>query len=180
MVKKQTVEVGEKSPVAPVKTTPTVSKPPIPPKEETVNIPRTFFEDLKVQIQELKRSNDMLLSVADKKAIALYFQRNQQDLPKEVKLRILGGKVIVGWRTTRDEVYQDPVTRVWREYQDVELVFEDGTTLSTSLMDFNRKYTYVVCKRTGIVTNEETGDQAFKLVRLDNGQEYTIGSQFIN
>ncbi len=179
MAKKKTSTgpiVPEETPTIPISTPPLSPTP----SEEMVKVPRTFFQDLQRQIAELKKSNDMLLSVADKKSIALFYQRNQGELPKEVKLRVMGDKVIVGWRTTRDEVYQDPVTRVWREYQDVELVLEDGTTISMALLDFNRKFTYVTCRRTGIVKNEETGDEAFTLIRLDNGKEYTIGSQFVN
>ena len=92
---------------------------------------------------------------------------------------MVDGKVIVGWRTTKDEVYQDSASKKWIENQLVELLFEDDTVKEMHQTDFNRVYESVTCKKMGEITDNH-GNLALKLVRLDNNKEYTVGVQFVN
>lgn len=149
-------------------------------KEEGVVVSKEAFERLQKELEQLRKDRDILMAAADKKALANYYMRHQADIPKIVKLRMIDGKLILGWRTVKDEVYKDPITQRWREEQIVEVLFEDGTKKQYPLVEFNRLYTHIEAKRIGVIQNEQTGDLAFRVVRLDNGQELTIGAKYVN
>jgi hypothetical protein len=145
--------------------------------------PMQEIVELRKQINELQKNNeslsDLLLQVADKKQLAIYYQKHQQKIPPVVKLRVIDGKVIIGWRTLKDEVYQDPVSMRWYEKQIIEVVFEDGTTKQYALMDYVRLYQHIEAKVVSTLTNSEDGKISFK-VQTDDGREYVIGAEFIN
>jgi hypothetical protein len=145
------------------------------------------------EIAILKKNNEMLIQVADKRAMSIYFQRNQGKIPSKVMIRTMMTldrtdpekkrmveKVIIGWRTTKDEVFQEPSTMRWVENQRVELLYEDGTSDEMYLRDFNRLYKQVEATVNQKIVDEATGNVALKLSRLDNGKTYSIGVTFIN
>ena len=156
------------------------SQPKKEEEEKGVVVSKEFLENLKKEIDQLRRDRDILMAAADKKALANYFARHQEDVPKIVKLRMIDGKLILGWRTVKDEVYKDPITQRWKEEQIVEVLFEDGTKKQYPLLEFNRLYTHIPARRIGIIEDERTGELAFKVVREDNGQELTIGARYVN
>ena len=150
------------------------------PEEEMIKMPKAELENFKKELNDMREMQKVLMSISDKKALALYHQRNKEKLPSEVGLRMLNGKIITGWRTKEDlGAYKEPLSQRWIEKQTIELLFEDKTTLELELQDFNRKYEMVTCKKVGEI-RDEVGNVALKLVRLDNGQEYTVGVQFVN
>jgi hypothetical protein len=148
-------------------------------EENKVEVPIDFLETLKADIANLKKDRDMLLSVADKKSLSLFYQRNQKDLPKEIGIREINGKVIIGWRTLTNEVFEE-APRKWVERQDVEILYQDGSKDQMRMVDFNRLYKKIMCRRVGVIKDEASGQTAFKLVRLDTGEEMTIADTFVN
>lgn len=154
-------------------------KPEPKPKVETLTIPKSSWDEMNKQMAEMKKMSEMLMQIADRKALAMYYSRHKTEVPKEVRVRTIAGKVIIGWRTIQDEVFQDPLTRGWKEIQIVELMYEDGTTEQMPLMDFNRRFEHIKCQRLGVINDEASGKTAFKLVR-PNGQELTIAVEFVN
>lgn len=151
------------------------------PKKETVEVPATMLESLKKDMDILKKNNDLLLQIADKKQLANYYARHKQDLPSVVKLRMIGGKVIMGWRKDEDEgSFQHPLTGAWMEKQTLQLLYEDKTTAIINYRDFVHKYTTTKAKVLSTVTDGITGKTAFKVEREDNGKIYTIAIEFLN
>ena len=161
--------------------------------EGVVAVPKDTITRMMDEIAILKKDRDILLQVADKKSMSLYYQRNQGKIPTKVMVRTMmvldptdtekkrmTEKVIVGWRTTKDEVYQDPGTMRWIENQRVELLFEDGTSKEMYLRDFNRLYKQVEAEVKQKIVDETTGNVVLKVERLDNGKEYSLGVAFIN
>lgn len=153
--------------------------------EKEPMVPANVVAELRDLIDRQNKSIDMLMQIADKKQLAAYNQRNQVKLPGRATLRTMEDKngetkVILGWKTTKDEVYQDAVTGRWKEEQRLMVVFEDGTTEEYFLMDYVRKYKTIGVEVVSKTTDETTGNVAFKVRRLDNGKEYTVGVQFIN
>ncbi len=138
------------------------------------------------KVKELEKDRDMLLQVADKKQMSIYYQRNKGKIPSRVMLRTIMNasrgeeKVIIGWKTIEDEVYVDPNTMRWTEKQKVSLIYEDGTSEDFHLMDYVRKYKQVEAEVRSRMVDEVTGNVTLKVVRLDNGKEYTIGENYIN
>ena len=146
-------------------------------KEKTKeDIVKTLIDELK----DAKQDIELLKNIADKKRLSLYYQRNKQKLPTYVNLRMIDKKIILGWQMIQNEVYLESASRKWIENQVVKVIYEDGTTKTMSLLDFNLNYVYVKCRRTGILTDETTGNVAFKLIREDNGKEYTVGVEYVN
>ena len=96
---------------------------------------------------------------------------------------LLVEKVVVGWQSTMDVPPQiDPATGRWtNEIQKCKLIFEDGEVSEEMFqVQFTRNYKQVLAEVKQKITDEETGNLAFRVVRLDNGREYTIGDRFIN
>lgn len=153
-------------------------------KKETVEISKELFEDLKGRLDKQEKDIKQLLQVADRKRMSLWYQRHKEDTPPLIKLRTLEvdgtKKIVVGWRTVTDEVYKDSATNRWIERQEIEVMFEDNTVQKIPLVDFNRRFEYVECKRLGTITDDKTGELLFKLSRLSDGKEYQIGAQFVN
>ncbi len=144
-------------------------------------------KELLKKIEILEKDRDILLQVADKKQLGLYYARHRDKIPSRVMIRTMQGtdktsetKVILGWRTTLDEVFQDPATMRWQEKQMVELLYEDGTAEEMFLRDFNRRYKQVEAEVKQKIVDEATGNTAVKVMRLDNGKEYTLSVVFIN
>jgi hypothetical protein len=160
-----------------------------PKAKGMVEVDAQVLLDMQKQMKSLSEMNELLLSVADKKNLALYYQRNNKKLPKEIRIRVidvpdengdLAEKVVVGWRTIKDEVYKNPANNLWVEKQEVALVYNDGSTAIMSLKEFNRLYRHVVCKLVKVIRDEETGAEALELQRLDNGENFRIGVQYVN
>jgi hypothetical protein len=60
-------------------------------------------------------------------------------------------------------------------------MFEDGTASDEIYqVDFETKHIPIPAEVKQKITNEETGGLALKVMRLDNGQEYTIDIRFVN
>lgn len=147
-------------------------------EDQYVKIKVDELENLKKQMEKLSKEQKMLLSVADKKNLSLYYQRNKDDLPTEIKLRVIDGKVVIGWRTVENDVWQTSEGK-WIEKQSVEVLYEDGSTERMPLIDFNRRYKHVLCHRMGVSEDREKG-LSYKLQRVDNGKTYNVPSAFVN
>jgi len=156
-------------------------------EEGKVSVSREFLKDIQETILKQQKDIGFLKSVADKKSVALYHQRNKGEIPTTMRIRtmdvrdekdVVTTKVIIGWRTLEDDVWQDG--NRWKEKQTVELLYQDGTSQKMSLVEFNRRFKHVICTKAGTITDDKTGMMAFKLVRQDTGEEITIGATFIN
>lgn len=152
-----------------------------PKKEKAVEVPATMLKSLKKDMDALKKNNDLLLQIADKKQLANYYARHKQNLPSIVKLRMIGDKVIMGWRTIEDKgSFQHPLTGAWMEKQTIQLVYEDKTTEKMEYREFVHKYITTKAKVLSTVTDEATGKTAFKVEREDNGAIFTIAVEYLN
>ena len=160
--------------------TPPVEKPKKEEKEEVITISKSDFKSLKDDMKQLKKDNNLLMATADKKAMAHYYDRNKADLPDIVKLRTFDGKLILSWRTVKNDVFQVPGTGAWKEDQVIELSFDDDTKIEVPLVNFYRKYDYISAKVVGTETDEINKGLSLKVVREDTGENITIGVQFVN
>ena len=156
-------------------------------KKEEITISKESLESFKKELDALKKNNELLMQVADKKSLARYYSRHKEELPSVVKLNLWSGedkdgkrytKVIMGWRLIEDIVEEDPVSRKWRETQTMELLLEDKTTVKVPYATFTRRFTQTPAKVIGNI--EEDGKVALKVVREDNGKEYLIGVAYVN
>ena len=94
------------------------------------------------KVDELSKQNEMLMEVADKKSLSTYYSRNKNSLPKTVRLNLIDGKVIIGWKMTQNDVYKENIggNFIWREKQKINLVFQDGTEQEMDYSEYTKNY----------------------------------------
>lgn len=149
---------------------------------EEPKIDSALVKALMDKVDELAKQNTMLMEVADKKSLSAYYSRNQAKLPKIVRLNLIGGKVVIGWKMTENEVYKENIggNYIWREKQNVKLTFVDGTESEMSYSDYVKSYQQVEANVMSRTEDEATGEILLNVVRVDNGEKVTIGIKFIN
>lgn len=148
-------------------------------EKKTIEVPLEFLKALEEKVERLEKDRDMLLTIADRKSLSSYFIRHKEHESNIVRIRELYDKVVIGWRSVKD-VVQKIGPQKWLEDQRTEIIFEDNTTEEMPQVDFELNHKKIPCRRVGVITDEQTGKVAFKLVRLDNGKEYTIDTTFVN
>lgn len=153
---------------------------PEEPKPNMVEVPKSFIDELQSQMKEMKEKQGMLEQIADKRQLAAYYARNKKKLPKVVSLRVWDGKVVVGWRTVDNEVYQDPLTNAWREKQTVEIVNEDGKLVELQYLNYVREFKRVNAMVVSSTTDEKSGSEILKVKREDTGKTYDIDVRYVN
>lgn len=151
---------------------------------EVVQVPRGLLENIKAEISELRKQNEMLLATSDKGRVANYYAKNQQGLPKLVKLRsyMVDGKekLIMDSILTADQVYKDNMNR-WHENQKIALHFDDDTYLTLDYKDYNTFYrTNIQGKIVSRIVDEGSDKVMMKIERLDNGKIVEIEDKFVN
>jgi nitrate reductase alpha subunit len=157
---------------------------------DMVQIPKSQLDEMNRVLNEVKANNDILMQIADKKSLGMYYQRNQGKIPQTCFLRAMDindpktgktiEKIIVGWKTTQDEVFQDPVTFRWTERQKLNVIYEDGVIQEFYLMDYVRRYKQVKVEIVKKITDETTGDIALEVKNPANQRVYTVGIQYVN
>lgn len=175
---------------APVEETSEPVSTPKPPNDGKVLVDMEYIKKLGETVENLKKTNDMLLQVADKKAMAKFNAINQIDLPLKVCIREMNvvekegeepvKKIVIGWRSSKDVVEYDKATKRGFEDQRTLVLFEDGTKKEYQQNHFELNHTRVTCTKAGQVTDDKTGNIAYKLIREDTGKEYIIGVQYVN
>lgn len=163
---------------------PVVDEPVEKPAEETIEVSKTAWDEINKRLEAQERKSEFLDSVADKKAKALWYSRHKDEIPPIVKLSTWpteeGHKVIVEWGMIVDEgEFRDPQTGRRVERQTMWIRTEDGKIIKDiPYAVWGERYGHVVCKQVGTETKD--GKLFLKLIREDNGQEYTIDVTFVN
>lgn len=158
---------------------PEILDKPIVQPEETVSISKKDWDDVQKQLK-------MLYEVADKGRIFNYENNNTEKKPIKVKVSIIQGKTLVGWRTTKDELIKHPQTgKTIGEKQEFELVLLDNVgDKTTVLVDgyeafSNARYNERV--EAEVVSKKEDwkGNYTFD-IKLPDGRIIPFDSRFVN
>jgi predicted RNase H-like nuclease (RuvC/YqgF family) len=153
------------------------------PKEDTIEIKRTDFDNMMKQLERQSKDIDLLYKAADKSKIAKELGKEGENLIKQAKVSTWDdtGKFIVGWKliTNKCEV----IMGKWIEEQTVVINFEDGETLIVPLLEFYRK---TLKKVNGdIISRVDQYDEnnekiiMFKL-QFPNGKVLLLNSVYVN
>jgi hypothetical protein len=142
--------------------------------------------ELEKRDAENQKKIQMLYEVADKGRVFSWESRQKQDRqPQRVKLSVVDGKYLIGWRTVRDELIQDPKTgRTVGEMQQYELKLSgpDGETTKSidGYLNFsNLRYEKrVECQ---VISKSESydGELTFE-IGLPDGRELRLNSRYVN
>lgn len=146
-------------------------------ESETVTVSRAKLEAMMARI-------DRLESAASKAGLAHYDSQHKEKMTKEVRVRTLNGKIVVGESMTKNIVEKNQ-NGVYREEQELELTLQDGSKLTMPYVYYVRTYKHIPCRVLAETKNldeidaEMLGDYLYK-VSLPSGEVMEIGSKFIN
>lgn len=133
------------------------------------------------EISRLTKDNEKLIAVADKGRLSLFDQQhNDQPLIRNANLNVWQGKIVLGWKTVKDEVgVMDG--RIY-ENQVVEMYLDDGVgnepkAVQVNYLDFGRNMRKMAAE---IVKQSKTKYGEAYTLQTKDGREYEIDIRFIN
>lgn len=142
-----------------------------------VTLSTEAFNALMTRLSTLEEGHKMLTDVQDKsKLLKLEQMRRDGKLVKDIKLRVLDGKVVVGWKTLQDEVYFADGKLI--ENQKVEVFLDDQTVKPLTMRQWASLPAYQAFE---VVKESRTENgQIFYTVRREDGKELDIDITYIN
>lgn len=145
----------------------------------TVEVNKEQLDKLLAQLQTQGQQIEMLVATADKARVARYNDLNQSPTTHSYRVRMFKGKLVVGWRSVLDEMYQDGHGQ-WHERQQVEIVTEDGEKFTLPFLESERleklTATYI-----GTEIRMENGQTVTTLgLRMPDGREIKIDQVYVN
>lgn len=159
-------------------------KAPSLPEAETIQVNKQQWEDVQKQLK-------MLVAVADKGRVFNYESANTEKKPLRVKLSLYQEKVIVGWKTLKDELIKHPTTgKTVGEQQEYELMLlgkdENGEYNVDSKVTVNGYPSFSEARYTERIEVEVVGKKEdykgeieFDVV-LPDGKKLALNSRFVN
>lgn len=150
-----------------------------PPKEEkdTIKLKKTTLDALMERLSKLETEQKELLEVQDRRTKSKIEElRRAGKLVKNVKLRSLENKIVIGWRTVEDEVYFSDGKLI--EKQIVEAWLEDGTKKSLSMRQWASLPTY---NEFEVIKESRDEEGVIMLtVRSKDGKQLEVGAVYVN
>jgi hypothetical protein len=162
-------------------------------KKEKVEVNRAALDNLITEVETLKARDienqqklKMLYDVADKGRVFSYESRISEKQPLRVKLSVYDGKLIVGWRTVKDELVKNPTTGLTvGEVQEYELLLlsKEGETHKQIIHGYvafsSARYDSRI--EAEVVSRKESwdGNMIFELL-LPDGRKVDLESRYVN
>lgn len=158
-------------------TPPATIKKEAPRTDPGVTLSTEAFNALMARLSSLEDTTKAMFDVQDKsKLLKIEQMRRDGKLVKDIKLRVLEGKVVVGWKTVQDEVYFADGKLI--ENQKVAVYLEDKTQKELSM----RQWASLPAYQAFEVVKESRSEngQIFYTVRREDGRELEIDITYIN
>ncbi len=155
------------------------------PKEETIPVSKKVLEDIlqkmegyQSEIETLKQNQKEYEQTASQDQIAKIEKlRASGKLVKSVRVNFYDNKMVVGWRSTMDDVYIDNTGKEVA-VQKTELSFSDDKKQEVPQIDFARRKLqreYEVIKEG----RDRDGNMIYTIL-TDGGKEVDIDGRYIN
>ena len=146
-------------------------------KKDTVELKKTTFDALMDRLNKLEEEQKQLLEVQDRRTKSKIEElRRAGKLVKNVKLRSLENKTVIGWKTLEDDVYFSDGRLI--EKQTVEVWLEDGVKKQLSMRQWATLPTY---NEYEVTKEAKDADGNFLLtVRRGDGKELEINAIYVN
>lgn len=154
-----------------------------PKEDDMVQIKREDFNQLMSRVEKLTQDSELLMKASDKQRLAKARGDGGEILIRQAKVSTWDdtGKFIIGWKlmSNRCEV----VLGRWVEEQTVNIVLEDGETMTVPLLEFYRKtlkkISGDIISRMEEFDSEKNKINMFK-IQFPNGKVLLINSSFVN
>ena len=150
------------------------------PPKKTVEVDSDMLQKVLARVEKLEDDNKILREVADKNRLGRVEElRAQGKLVKSVNLNVFEGKIVVAWKTIRNDVYQD-TKGILHEDQVVGLIFEGETGVGKEI-DIRAFARLMVKVSTEVIEEgkDKDGNINFTVLTKD-GRQIKIDSKFIN
>jgi len=147
-----------------VSTTKKVSGDSAAPKQNTatVTVEKSKLDSILEKVEKQSKQIKMLTEVADKARLHKFESANQDFSQKIVSVSTYQGKIIVGWKTVKDEMYQNAKGQ-WVEDQQIAIYMIDNTKETMNYLDFTRN----IKKVDGVLKSRHTTPEGEKMMRID-------------
>lgn len=146
-------------------------------KGETVAVPKATFDKLLSTLEKQGKDIEVLREAADKGRLTHVEQmRNKGKLVKNAFLSKMDGKIILGWRAVKDQVYFEDNKLV--ENQIIEVIFADQSNKQVSLRQFNTLVEKV--KGEVIKESKELDGAIYFTLLMEDGEKHEVNIKFIN
>lgn len=143
----------------------------------SVTLSKQDFDALMARIAGLETTQGLMLKVEDKnKIMEIERLRASGKLVKSVKVRRVGDKYVIGWRTLEDDVYMQEGKLI--ERQRTEVFFKDGEKKEYFMRDWTNAFIFVPFEVTR-ESKDENGEMFFT-VRHETGETFEINIKYVN
>lgn len=138
-----------------------------------------------VTVEEFRKITDRLTRLETAANVARLHSFDQANVklgPSRIRISRYEGKIIIAWKSIRNESWRNPDTGRLQSIQNYRIFLEDGRTFDVAnYQDFSdiRYYDQIECESIG-KQKGEGGRIIFKLRRRDTGKEFYIDSSFVN
>lgn len=146
---------------------------------------RQLRELVTEQGNTIAKQNEKIAAVADKSRLEAFDNKGKKKEPNRFRVSTVGDKLIVGWKTIRDFVMPDPITRKPQEMQEYEVQLL-GPNGETSLEKVVGYHNFSEMRYSNQLIGEEIGrsinsDGLITLkLKLQDGRTIEIDATFIN
>ena len=148
--------------------------------KKMIEVEEDALKSILAKQEKMENEISILRQASDKTRLSRVEElRSQGKLIKKVKLNVYDGKVIIGWRKIKDDVYMDHEGRL-HEDQIIGIIYEGEKDICKEL-DL-RAFTRLVTK-IDVEVLEESKDRDGNtnlLVQTSDGREIKIDINFIN
>lgn len=151
---------------------------PVPAaKSKTVTVDRDKFEAVLNRLERLE-------SAASKANLHKYDEAHKENPGTEAGIKTYNGKRIISYVMTSNTCEKNP-NGVWREDQNIELSYEDGTKEVVPYAIWAKNYVLEICtvvSKTSMIQPEDIalyGEAVWKLETRDGGR-LDVGVKYLN
>ena len=163
------METNEKK--VPVKSSIEVKKQ----NEGVVSVPKSILDALIQKSKDQEQKIEMLTEISDKARLTRYQSKHKEITKKKARVSVFNGKIVVGWTTVMNDVYQDEQGK-WHEDQVMKIVLEDNTKKDLRYKVFGR-----IKKIDCTIMSRYTTPEGAAMMRISvMGKQIDIDEIFIN
>ena len=147
------------------------------PKKATVTIDRDKLETILNRLERLE-------SAASKAGLSKYDEANKEETGSVVGVKVYDGKRIISYVMT-DNTCEKLPSGAWKEEQNIEMTFEDGTKTIAPYAIWSKNFTLdqlEVVSRAAMVKKEDKAIYGGSLftVETKEGKKLEIGEKYLN
>ena len=147
-------------------------------KAKNIVLTQEQFDKLIADRKEQDVKIEMLMRMADKGRLEKENAKNAPIPGKSIKLSKYQGKIVLSWAMLRNDVFKDPVTNAWREFQVIKMSFDDDTTQELDYLSFVK---FIEKVKATVVSKQKDIETGIEILKVEcEGKEYTIDAKFAN